>query len=581
MLTISAIGSSTGQVNYFVSLGKEDYYTADDEAPAVWWGYGAHQLGLTGRVNSEAFRNILLGVSPNGSRHLVQNARKQERRAGFDLCFSAPKSVATLFAVASLGDRARIVEVSERALAKTLHTVERLLGQSRRGRLGAVTERAGLVGIVCRHETSRGIPGRVPDPNLHWHVVLCNVSVREDGSTGAFDGRRLFERHMKMCLGALYRAELSKQIEAEFGLRSHRPSRPNGARASWFELSDVPKALLGEFSKRREEIEKWMKLRGVRGGKAAEAAALATRRSKEEFPREKLFAEWNTAGAEHGFTPVEVARLLSAHSPTRDVARESAESVEAAIKRITDDRAHFTEIELIRYVGEEAQCRGIGIAEIQCEVSRKLSDDEIVRLGRDNRGTLHYSTKEMLRVEASMLAGVDSGKCDTRHVLSSPQISAVLRQFSTISPEQREAVRFVTVEPGSVKIVNGWAGAGKTFMMKVAHEAFKSAGKRVLGTALSANAAKNLERESGIESTHLDRLFWELDNGKRSLRRTDLIVVDEAGRERPLTQPTFFSVVQCLTVNLPMCKRLEPGTILGSTPTLSQAENPSFILPVS
>ena len=92
MLSIKMIGSSKQEVGYYSDLG-EDYYVDGGEPPGTWWGTGAKELGLSGRVGSMDFRNILEGLSPDGSQSLVQNAKKKDRRAGFDLTFSVPKSV--------------------------------------------------------------------------------------------------------------------------------------------------------------------------------------------------------------------------------------------------------------------------------------------------------------------------------------------------------------------------------------------------------------------------------------------------------------------------------------------------------
>ena len=101
--------------------------------------------------------------------------------------------------------------------------------------------------------------------------------MREDGTTGAFDARQLFKKNMKMALGALYRAELAKELE-ELGLTSHRATRELRGKVtelSWFELDCIPESLIGELSGRHQEIEAWMKKHGVSGAKAAEKAALS------------------------------------------------------------------------------------------------------------------------------------------------------------------------------------------------------------------------------------------------------------------------------------------------------------------
>lgn len=92
MLSIKLIGSSKQEVGYYADLG-EDYYVDGGEPPGTWWGTGAKELGLSGKVDAKTFRNILQGYSADGKKRLVQNAGKRERRAAFDLTFTVPKSV--------------------------------------------------------------------------------------------------------------------------------------------------------------------------------------------------------------------------------------------------------------------------------------------------------------------------------------------------------------------------------------------------------------------------------------------------------------------------------------------------------
>ena len=88
MLSIRPIGCSEQQVNYYTNLGKEDYYVNGGEAPGVWIGQGTSQLGLKGQVTGLQLKNLILGFSADGSRKLVQNAGKANRRGAFDLTWS-------------------------------------------------------------------------------------------------------------------------------------------------------------------------------------------------------------------------------------------------------------------------------------------------------------------------------------------------------------------------------------------------------------------------------------------------------------------------------------------------------------
>ncbi len=93
MLGIGKLG--VGQVDYYVDAvanGVEDYYTGAGEAPGEWMGRGATRLGLAGQVAAEDLRTILGGEDPATRARLAGRAGR-ERVPGWDLTFSAPKSV--------------------------------------------------------------------------------------------------------------------------------------------------------------------------------------------------------------------------------------------------------------------------------------------------------------------------------------------------------------------------------------------------------------------------------------------------------------------------------------------------------
>src|SRR5262245_1487663 len=95
MLSISAIANG----DYYLNLAQEDYYIAGGEPPGVWVGNGAAKLGLKGQVTRQQLSSLLKGFSPDGTPLVqIQNTSNRERRQGWDLTFSAPKSVSILWA---------------------------------------------------------------------------------------------------------------------------------------------------------------------------------------------------------------------------------------------------------------------------------------------------------------------------------------------------------------------------------------------------------------------------------------------------------------------------------------------------
>ncbi|MGH8973237.1 MAG: relaxase domain-containing protein, partial [Acidimicrobiia bacterium] len=58
-----------------VALGVEDYYMGSGEAPGVWQGDLAAELGLTGVVEANHLRALLLGRDPNTDAELLPARR--------------------------------------------------------------------------------------------------------------------------------------------------------------------------------------------------------------------------------------------------------------------------------------------------------------------------------------------------------------------------------------------------------------------------------------------------------------------------------------------------------------------------
>jgi conjugative relaxase-like TrwC/TraI family protein len=106
------------------------------------------------------------------------------RVPGFDLTFSAPKSVSVLFGVGDDGMRAAIQDAHDQAVREALAYVEREAGVTRRGAGGAVAIAGrGLIGAAFRHRTSRA-----GDPQLHTHVLVANLVLGADGRWGSSTG---------------------------------------------------------------------------------------------------------------------------------------------------------------------------------------------------------------------------------------------------------------------------------------------------------------------------------------------------------------------------------------------------------
>ncbi len=112
--------------------------------------------------------------------------------AGFDLTFSVPKSVSTLWAVADGGAQALIAEAHHAALRDVIDLIEREVAMTRIGAEGprgavAQVEVRGVIGAAYDHYDSRS-----SDPQLHTHVVIANrVQGVHDAKWRTLDSRAL------------------------------------------------------------------------------------------------------------------------------------------------------------------------------------------------------------------------------------------------------------------------------------------------------------------------------------------------------------------------------------------------------
>jgi len=499
MLSIGSMGEHSAK--YYMGLATEDYYLDGGEPPGVWHGRGAAELGLTGTVEKRAFYAIFYGASPESGELLVRKQPDRAHHPGWDLTFSAPKSVSVLWSQTDEDTRHKIQELHFQAVQKSLTYLENNALITRRGAGGHEREPVHLVSTVFEHGTSRA-----QDPQLHSHALVFNVGTRDDGTTGAIHGTLMYR--YKMAAGALYRAELAVLLQRELHLTVEQDG-------SAFAVSGISKRLVREFSKRRQQIENALKSRGLESAQAAAMVTIETRAVKEHVARQELFGQWQSIGSEYG-----VARDILSHimqpldmlPRAFDTHHAQQQAVATAIERLTAGHSYFTERALIRYTAEEAQWRGVGIDGTLEAVREGLGDQEqIVYVGTINDESV-YTTPEMLALEAEMLARAERLRHDSSHTTGRFVTTLVeLADRTSLSDEQKNAFQHITRDVGAIKCVDGMAGTGKTTLLKSARDAWEAFGYEVIGATISAKAAHGLQEESGIRSMTVAQLLSNLD----------------------------------------------------------------------
>ena len=106
-------------------------------------------------------------------------------------------------------------------------------------------------------------------------------------------------------------------------------------------------------------------------------------------------------------------------------------------------------------------------------------------------------------------------------------VAEVADRHPHLDGEQLDGVRKLLASGNGVDLVIGQAGTGKSTMLRAARAGWEAAGMKVIGTAVAARTAADLEAGTGIPSSSLAQILADLKRGGE-LTNKHVIVVDEA-----------------------------------------------------
>lgn len=498
-----------------VVSGVEDYYGEAGEAPGYWLASSQDLMGLDGTIDAAALRSVLSGVDPfSGERF---HSARNRRVPGWDLTFRAPKSVSVLWA---LGEPDVAVEVSlahDVAVARAMVYMEDKACWTRTGRNGVHRVPGdGFVAAGFRHRTSRD-----RDPLLHTHVLVANSVRAEDGKWRTIDAKGLYD-HARTG-GFIYQVELRHELTRRLGV-SWSPVG-NGLA----DIDGVDPGVIRLYSKRREWIEERMAEWGVTSAKGAQVATLDTRHAKsdrgESFGEQR--ARWRDEAITAGHHPVNLEVVSSDHEmPDVDAdVSTAAFRLLSSPEGLTRRDSTFDRRGVVQALAH-ALPAGVTADEIEHLTDLYLDRGEVVRVGHDDRTGDRFTTQDLWDLEKQLVGLVASGRMVGRANRS--HVDAAIRARPSISSEQADAVREMCGSRRPVDVMIAAAGTGKTFSLDAARDAWQRSGYTVIGCALAAAAAQQLETGSGIPSTTLTSLTGFLDSGQVQLHDQVVVVVDEA-----------------------------------------------------
>jgi ATP-dependent exoDNAse (exonuclease V) alpha subunit len=140
-----------------------------------------------------------------------------------------------------------------------------------------------------------------------------------------------------------------------------------------------------------------------------------------------------------------------------------------------------------------------------------------------------YTTPDMVRTERNLIQMAQHRRGAGAGLAAPLHIDAAITARPTLSDEQEVMVRRICTSGDGVEVVPGVAGSGKTYALAAAREAWQASGRTVVGAALAAQAARQLETGSGIPSSTIARLDADLDGpDSGGLGPDHVLVIDEA-----------------------------------------------------
>lgn len=376
MMSIAQVRSAGSAGNYYTD--KDNYYVLGSMGER-WAGRGAEQLGLQGSVDKDVFTRLLEGRLPDGADLSRMQDGSNRHRPGYDLTFSAPKSVSMM---AMLGGDKRLIDAHNQAVDFAVRQVEALAstrvmtdGQSETVLTG------NLVMALFNHDTSRD-----QEPQLHTHAVVANVTQHNgEWKTLSSDkvGKTGFIENVyanQIAFGRLYREKLKEQVEA-LGYETEVV----GKHGMW-EMPGVPvEAFSGRSQTIREAVGEDASL------KSRDVAALDTRKSKQHVDPEIKMAEWMQTLKETGFDIRAYRDAADQRADLRTLTPGPAsqdgpdvqQAVTQAIAGLSERKVQFTYTDVLaRTVGILPPENGV-IERARAGIDEAISREQLIPLDRE------------------------------------------------------------------------------------------------------------------------------------------------------------------------------------------------------
>ncbi|NTW39452.1 MAG: relaxase domain-containing protein, partial [Cellulomonadaceae bacterium] len=515
------------------------YYEQTGNPAGRWLGRGLGALGASGlpvgsvvteTAMAQVFRD---GCDPIGRTPLGKPYRQirpgdgRHAVAGYDLTFTAPKSVSVVWGLADESTRGKLYDAHRAALSSAMRFVEHSVIRTRVGAAGCRQVRTrGMIAAAFDHWDSRA-----GDPNLHTHVVIANKVQGPDGAWRSVDGRTMHAA--TVTVSQLYDALLADEVTRRMG--ATWSSRDRGERRNpAYELDGVGEDLLTEFSTRSEQIDcaehRWVQQFAERRGRAP--SRVETTRARQHLTRETrppkvvralrdLLADWaNRARTLTGVEPVDLAAraLTGTYGRPLRAADVGPEVRAVIVAQVIDDVSTRRSVWSTWNLGAAALRSSMTLRLASPEDRHALTNELVTLAGaaclriddpesaRHRVGEESFTSLELLQAERTLLDAAETDIPIGIHPLAERIAD---RQLAELSDDQRDAAKAALLSTRSLGVLVGPAGSGKTTTLAALADAWRQIRGDVVGLAPSASAAATLSEALGARCETAAKWIYE------------------------------------------------------------------------
>lgn len=515
MLNISKPLSASQAQTYHAkefTAAEQNYWKQGHTIQGEWHGKLSENFGLSGAVGAEEFARLSEGQHPETGKQLVSHRTVHEyknvdgkmvspveHRAGWDATFSAPKSISL---TALVGGDDRVREAHREAVNVALNELEKYT-QARIGGNNPAETTGRFAAAKFEHDTARPVDG-YSAPQLHTHVVVFNMTERDNGKMRALQPHSLFES--QQFATAVYQSHLTYKLRSlGYEIEAGKSGAPD--------IKGYTQEYLDASSPRRQQIEEALSRSGFAGAEAAQIAAHNTRDNKVVLSPDQILAAHKQIADEFGNQADRVVAEARERRKEQAQERPVNERQQQVREAVTFARDKGFEREAVvdeRALYVDALRRGMGemtYPDVRASFEVRVASGEFKEItGDPQQAGRRFTTAATIKAESEILQKVQDGQSRAPQIMPIEAAVPLADSRPHFNAAQKRVVEEVLTSRDRIQGLQGRAGSGKTSVLATIREGAERNGYAVEGFAPTSRAAKQL-RDAEIKADTLQRFL--------------------------------------------------------------------------